>query len=588
MSTYDDIPARADTRLRKLGQRFVDLLPTLNIRQKFLVNTGLVTLLLVALGVVNGILVSQLHQSVRKLEQADTVLNLIRQFDDDIVTADNDAALYLLTPNGDNAQFNLQDYQNDLARVQQDLSVLQREPVNATDKAILDLFQSEWQQILDQNETAFRLASTSLSDAQAMFTNNTLQPLIQSLSEFTQDEQAVKNAAAANVNRLLVQTFVWSTVVALVAIAIGLAGSATLAITISGPIVRLRQMALRVSQGDLRVRPVEARTRDEIEDLARVWNDLVGNLRALIGAIAGASEHVATSAEELSASSDELMRTTTEIARSIEQVAAGAEEQMKQIEDTSSAVSQVQAEIGKVSRLAEGLHQTAERTDGEAEAGTQVMDAMARQMEAIRQRATDAAEVMRKTAEASESVRQIVAAIMHIADETNLLALNAAIEAARAGDHGRGFAVVAEEVRSLSKASADAAREIHGIVDRVVRSMNEVAQSIQAVTAEVDAGASVADETKRTFARIRTSMAEVASGAEEVAEATKTIVAQADHMSSDMAVVVELAQQAARESESVVAASQQQASSMQEIASTAASLSSRAQDLQSLIGRFLI
>ena len=271
MSTYDDIPERAETRLRKLGQRFVDLLPTLNIRQKFLVNTGLVTILLVALSVVNGILVSQLHQSVRKLEQADTVLNLIRQFDDDIVTADNDAALYLLTPNGDNAQFNLQDYQNDLARVQQDLSVLQREPVNATDKAILDLFQSEWKQILDQNETAFRLASTSLPDAQAMFTNNTLQPLIQSLSQFTQDEEAVKNAAAANVNRLLVQTFVWSTAVALVAIAIGLAGSATLAITISGPIIRLRQMALKVSQGDLRVRPVEVRTRDEIEDLSRVW-----------------------------------------------------------------------------------------------------------------------------------------------------------------------------------------------------------------------------------------------------------------------------------------------------------------------------
>ncbi|WP_206832612.1 methyl-accepting chemotaxis protein [Alicyclobacillus fructus] len=588
MSTYDDIPVQPDSRLRKLGQRLMDLLPTLTIRQKFLVNTGLVTLLLLALGVMNGVLVHQLHQSVQKLEQADSVLNLIRQFDYDIVTADNDGALYLLTPNGDNAQFNLQDYQNDLARVQQDLSVLQRQPVSANDKAILDLFQSEWQQILDQNETAFRLASTSLSDAQAMFTSNTLQPLIQSLSEFTQDEQAVKNAAAANVNRLLAQTFIWSTVVSLVAIGIGLAGSATLAVTMSGPIMRLRQMALRVSQGDLRVRPVEVRTRDEIEDLARVLNQLVGNLRTLIGAIAGASEHVATSAEELSASSDELMRATAEIARSIEHVAAGAEEQTKQIEDTSKAVSQVQGEIGKVSRLAEALHETAERTDAEADTGTQVMDEMGRQMEAIRRRAADAAEVMRKTAEASESVRQIVAAIMHIADETNLLALNAAIEAARAGDHGRGFAVVADEVRSLSKASAEAAREIHGIVEHVVRSMNEVAQSIQAVTSEVEAGAAVADETKRTFARIRSSMAEVAARVEEVAGATKTIVAQADHMSSDMAVVVELAQQAARESESVVAASQEQASSMQEIASTAASLSERAQDLQSLIGRFQV
>ncbi|SIT07520.1 methyl-accepting chemotaxis protein [Alicyclobacillus vulcanalis] len=593
MSTYDGNPPGGNplgraARLRRLGQRFVDLLPTLSIRKKFLVNIGLVTLLLLALGVVNGILLSQLHRSVQKLEQADTVLNLIRQFDYDIVSADNDAALYLLTPSGDNAQFNLQDYQNDLARVQQDLSVLQRQPVNATDRAILNLFQSEWSQILDQNETAFRLASTSLPDAQSMFTSNTLQPLIQSLSQFTQDEETVKDAASAHVNRLLVQTFVWNTLVALAAIAIGLIGSATLAVTMSGPIVRLRQMALRVAQGDLRVEPVEVRTRDELEDLARVLNDLVGNLRTLIGAIAEASEHVAASAEELSASSDELMRATAEIAQSIEQVAAGAEEQVKQIEDTSDAVAQVQGEIGKVSRLAEALHDTAERTDGEAEAGTQVMDAMARQMDAIRRRSADAAEVMRKTAQASESVRQIVAAIVHIADETNLLALNAAIEAARAGDHGRGFAVVADEVRSLSKASADAAREIHAIVETVVRSMNEVAHSIQAVGAEVDAGAAVADETKRTFARIRSSMAEVATRVEEVAEATKTIVAQAHHMSSDMAVVVELAQQAARESESVVAASQQQASSMQEIASTASSLSARAQDLQALINRFQV
>lgn len=588
MSTHDESPSRTETRLRTLAQRFVDLLPTLSIRQKFLVNTGLMIILLLALGVANGIFVSELHRSVSQLEQADNVLNLIRQFDYDIVTADNDAALYLLTPNGDNARFNLQDYQNDLARVQQDLSVLQREPVNATDKAILNLFGSEWQQILDQNETAFRLASTSLADAQSMFTNNTLQPLIQSLSQFTQDEEAAKDAAAASVNRLLVQTVVWNTVVALVAIGIGLIGSATLAITMSGPVLRLRQVALRVSQGDLRVEPVEVRTRDELEDLAKVFNDLVGNLRTLIGAIAGASEHVASSAEELSASSDELMRATAEIARSIEQVAAGAEEQMKQIEDTSDAMAMVQGEIGKVSRLAEALHETAERTDGEADTGTQVMDAMARQMEAIRRRAADAADVMRKTAQASDSVRQIVGTIMHIADETNLLALNAAIEAARAGDHGRGFAVVADEVRSLSKASADAAREIHGIVEAVVRSMSEVAQSIQAVTAEVDEGASVADETKRTFARIRASMAEVASRVEEVAEATRTIVAQAEHMAGDMSVVVKLAQQAARESESVVASSQEQASSMQEIASTAASLSERAQELQSLIGRFQV
>jgi methyl-accepting chemotaxis protein len=63
------------------------------------------------------------------------------------------------------------------------------------------------------------------------------------------------------------------------------------------------------------------------------------------------------------------------------------------------------------------------------------------------------------------------------ASNANLLGLNAAIEAARAGEHGRGFAVVAEEVRKLSVQSADAVKNISGMLERMKSSMEQVLQN---------------------------------------------------------------------------------------------------------------
>jgi methyl-accepting chemotaxis protein len=61
-------------------------------------------------------------------------------------------------------------------------------------------------------------------------------------------------------------------------------------------------------------------------------------------------------------------------------------------------------------------------------------------------------------------IRGVADQISGVSGQTRLLALNATIEAARAGDAGKGFAVVANEVRGLSKRSADSATEIASLV----------------------------------------------------------------------------------------------------------------------------
>jgi len=69
-------------------------------------------------------------------------------------------------------------------------------------------------------------------------------------------------------------------------------------------------------------------------------------------------------------------------------------------------------------------------------------------------------------------INDAITIIDQIAFQTNILSLNAAVEAATAGEAGKGFAVVAQEVRNLANRSADAAKEIKGLVESATAKAN--------------------------------------------------------------------------------------------------------------------
>jgi methyl-accepting chemotaxis protein len=90
----------------------------------------------------------------------------------------------------------------------------------------------------------------------------------------------------------------------------------------------------------------------------------------------------------------------------------------------------------------------------------------------------DSSQQVRSLVEVTRRITDFIGLIREIADQTNLLALNAAIEAARAGVQGRGFAVVADEVRRLADQSAQAAREVGGLVGAIQKQMAQVATTM--------------------------------------------------------------------------------------------------------------
>ncbi|HTY37739.1 MAG TPA: methyl-accepting chemotaxis protein [Bacteroidota bacterium] len=330
---------------------------------------------------------------------------------------------------------------------------------------------------------------------------------------------------------------------------------------------------------DMVIRPVEE-GRVVLEKMAqgdlttRMTGDYKGDHRRLKESINGVADSLEKALQDVSEAVTAAASASSQISSSTEELAAGTQEQTSQAAEVAGAVEEMAKTILENSRNASETANVAKEAKTNAEAGGQVVADTVKGMRRIAEVVGQSAETVKELGKSSDQIGEIITVIDDIADQTNLLALNAAIEAARAGDQGRGFAVVADEVRKLAERTTKATKEIAGMIKKIQQDTRGAVTSMEVGTQEVESGIALAD-------KAGAALVDIVRISQRVTDMVSQIAAASEEQSS-------ASEQISKNVEAISAVTSQSASGTQQIARAAEDLSRMSENLQNLVGRFIL
>jgi methyl-accepting chemotaxis protein len=267
--------------------------------------------------------------------------------------------------------------------------------------------------------------------------------------------------------------------------------------TISRPILSLKVLATKYSEGDLTSEPdpsLVARA-DELGNLASAFTQMKHQIAEMIEYAGNASRAVIEGSARLMQSSEDLSQSASEQASSTEELSASMEEMSSNIETNADNARQTEKLFAAAAK--------------ESETGGQIL---------------------KEAVQSIEEIYQNVVVIEEIARQTNILALNAAIEAARAGEYGKGFAVVAAEVRKLAERSRESAVKINQLSNGSVVIARRAGDIFAGLLPDIQKSASLVSEISAASSEQNTGAMQINKAISELDRVSQGNAASAEHI----------------------------------------------------------
>ncbi len=325
------------------------------------------------------------------------------------------------------------------------------------------------------------------------------------------------------------------------------------------PLGRVTDIHAPMAEYDLTVE-VDSKEEDEVGLLLRDVNKMAENLKTMIAQVWETSDYLASSAEE--------------IREAVEEQADIAAQQAASVSEISSTMEEFSASSVQIAENSDAVVRIAGKALEHTQNSVQSMEVLTKKMKTISENNRNNVREIGDLGKKSEEISKIMSFINHIADQTKLIAFNAAIEASGAGEAGKRFGVVAVEIRRLADSVTSSTGEIRAKIDEIQHAANRMVITSENGSKGIAEGIEMFEQTREHFH-------EILSGAEETSNAARQISFSTQQQKT-------AANQVVSALRDIADGADQTSLSIQQISFIVSRLKDFSDNLQQLMGRFLL